>query len=240
MTWWRDGRVLARRTAVVLLAAAAVAVGVRELIHSPYQIVGESILRVETTEKVVALTFDDGPDRVRTPRMLDLLDRHRVTATFFMMGRQVERHPDIARMVIARGHEVGNHSYSHPKLIFMSPRRVREEIERTDALLRGIGASGELHFRPPHGARFLILPYILGQMDKRSVLTDVDPEEWRRPSAAVMTATVLRDVRPGSIIGYHEILGDETYRSVDEVLTALVADGYRFETVSALITRRSR
>jgi peptidoglycan/xylan/chitin deacetylase (PgdA/CDA1 family) len=177
---------------------------------------------------------------VQTPMMLDLLDRHGVSATFFMIGRNVERHPDVVRQVLARGHEVGNHSYTHPKMIFMWPSAVREEIERTDRALRDAGASGDILFRPPHAAKFVVLPYVLTTLGKTSVLGDVDPEEWKRPGAAVMTASVLKQVRPGSILGFHDPMGEDTRRTVDAVLTTLLADGYRIEAMSAFLKRRAR
>ena len=176
---WRWSSTL-RRSVVALLIAALAAVGLREVANSStYQLFGDYVARVDTDEKVVALTFDDGPDPFHTPRVLEILDRYHVKATFFMLGRNVERHPAMAREVLARGHEIGNHSYSHARLILMSPRRVRDEIERTDQLLRGIGVSGEILFRPPHASKFIVLPYVLVQMNKLSVLGDVDPEEWR-------------------------------------------------------------
>ena len=113
-----------------------------------------------------------------------------------------------------------------------------EVIERTDKLLRDVGVSGEIHFRPPHAAKFIVLPYVLVQMKKLSVLGDVDPEEWKRPSAAVMTESILRQVRPGSIIGLHDPMGAETLRTLQNILPVLTARGYRFETVSALVSRR--
>jgi peptidoglycan/xylan/chitin deacetylase (PgdA/CDA1 family) len=189
---------------------------------------------------VVALTFDDGPDPVHTPKVLAVLDQHHVKATFFMMGRQVERYPKVAREVLRRGHEIGNHSYSHPKLILMSPRRVRDEIERTDKLLRDIGVSGAIHFRPPHASKFIVLPYVLVQMGRLSVLGDVDPEEWKERPAAVMTDSILRAVRPGSIIGLHDPAGAESLRTLENILPALIAQGYRFETVSELVRRRAK
>jgi peptidoglycan/xylan/chitin deacetylase (PgdA/CDA1 family) len=228
------------RAGITLLVLAGVAaVALRELVNSStFQLFGDYIARVETSEKVVALTFDDGPNPVRTPPVLDALDRRQVKATFFMMGRNVERFPAVARDVLRRGHEIGNHSYSHPKLIFMSPGRVRGEIERTDAALRGIGVAGPIHFRPPHASKFIVLPYVLAEMGKLSVLGDVDPEEWKNHSAAVMTDRILRQVRPGSIIGLHDPAGPETLRTLENVLVALPAQGYRFETVSQLIRRR--
>jgi peptidoglycan/xylan/chitin deacetylase (PgdA/CDA1 family) len=227
------------RSATLLIVVAVSAVGLREIVNSStFQLFGDYVARVETGEQVVAITFDDGPDPTHTPRVLAVLDEHHAKATFFMMGRNIERHPDVAREVVRRGHEVGNHSYSHPKLVLMWPRRVREEIERTDQLLRGIGATGNLHFRPPHAAKFVILPYVLLQMGKLSVLGDVDPEEWKGPPASTMTSSILRQVQPGSIIGLHEPMGGETLQTLRSILPALAARGYRFETVSELIRRR--
>jgi peptidoglycan/xylan/chitin deacetylase (PgdA/CDA1 family) len=228
------------RPALALLLVAAAVLALREVVNSStFQLFGDYVARVDTAEKVVALTFDDGPHPLHTPQVLAVLERHHIKATFFMMGRNVERFPAVAREVLNRGHEIGNHSYSHPKLVLMSPRRVREEIERTDQLLRSIGVSGEIYFRPPHAAKFIVLPYVLEQMKKLSVLGDVDPEEWKRRPAAVMTESVLRQVRPGSIIGLHDPLGSETLRTLEDSITALAAQGYHFETVSELIRRRA-
>ena len=188
----------------------------------------------------MALTFDDGPSPWHTPKVLTVLDQHQVKATFFMMGSNVERYPAVARDVLHRGHEIGNHSYSHPKLVLMSPGRVRDEIERTDKLLRDIGVTGDIHFRPPHASKFIVLPYVLVQMKKLSVLGDVSAEEWRQRPAAVMTESILRHVRPGSIIGLHDPTGAEMLRTLQDILPALAAQGYRFETVSELVRRRAR
>jgi peptidoglycan/xylan/chitin deacetylase (PgdA/CDA1 family) len=232
-TVWRGATVLA------LLGAAAV--GLREVVNSStFQLFGDYVARVDTNDRVVALTFDDGPSPWHTPKVLNELDRHRVKATFFMMGRNVERYPDLARDVLRRGHEIGNHSYSHPKLILMSPRSVRDEIERTDKLLRDIGVSGEIHFRAPHASKFIVLPCVLGQMGKLDVLGDVSAEEWRQQPAAVMTESILRQVRPGSIIGMHDPAGAESLQTLKDILPALIAQGYRFETVSELVRRRAK
>jgi peptidoglycan/xylan/chitin deacetylase (PgdA/CDA1 family) len=229
---------LAGRVAIVLGLGAVAVLGLREFIHSRVQIMGDSVSRVEMDEQVVAFYFDDGPNPVQTPLMLDLLDRHGIKATFFMMGRSVERWPETAREVLNRGHEVGNHSYSHPRLIFMSPARVRDELERTDALLRGIGVTGSIPFSVPHGAKLIVLPYVLKQMGKLTVYPDMDVEEWKRPPAAVMVETVMAAVRPGSMLGFHDTAGEETRKAVDEIVTRLRADGYSFETVTALAARR--
>lgn len=237
-------RPLSRRVRVVawVLVAAAAALGVRVLARaSTFQLFGNYVARVETAAPAIALTFDDGPHPRHTRRVLDVLERHGARGTFFMIGINVERHGGVAREVLQRGHEIGNHSYSHPPLIWMSPARVRQEIQRTDDLLRDAGVAGPIHFRPPHLAKLLVLPYVLREMGKLSVLADVDPEEWRRPSARTMTDQILRDVRPGSIVMMHDPNGDETIAALDNVLRTLRPQGYRFETVSDLLRlRRSR
>ena len=238
---FRPSKTTIWRGAAVLALLGAAAVGLREVVNSStFQLFGDYVASVKTTDRVVALTFDDGPSPWHTPKVLNELDRHHVKATFFMMGRNVERYPDVARDVLRRGHEIGNHSYSHPKLILMSPQRVRDEIERTDRLLRDIGVSGEIHFRAPHASKFIVLPYVLVQMGKLDVLGDVSADEWRQQPAAVMTESILRHVRPGSIIGMHDPAGAESLQTLKDILPALIAQGYRFETVSELVRRRAK
>ena len=110
---------------------------------------GENIVHLNTHQRIVALTYDDGPSPPYTDQLLDVLAKHDVKATFFMIGNRVERHPETVHRVIAEGHQVGNHSYSHPVLGLLPPSAVRREIERTDALLRDIGVKGEIVFRAP-------------------------------------------------------------------------------------------
>jgi peptidoglycan-N-acetylglucosamine deacetylase len=229
------------RGVIVCAFLGAAALGLRELVNSSsFQLFGDYVVSIKTTDRVVALTFDDGPSPAHTPKVLKELDRHHVKATFFMMGRNVERYPDVARDVLRRGHEIGNHSYSHPKLVLMSPQRVRDEIERTDKLLRDIGVSGEIHFRAPHQSKFIVLPYVLVQMGKLNVMGDVSADEWRQQPAAVMTERILGNVRPGSIIGMHDPAGAEMLRTLENILPVLIAQGYRFETVSELMRRRAK
>jgi peptidoglycan-N-acetylglucosamine deacetylase len=225
--------------AVAVVLTAAVALGVRQIANAnTFQLFGDYVARVVTTEPVVALTFDDGPHPVYTPVVLDLLDKYHATATFFMMGLNVERFPAVVQEVRRRGHEIGNHSYSHDRLVLVSAARVRDEIERTDRLLREAGVTGEILFRAPHLSKLIAVPYVLRQMKKLSVLADVDAEEWRRRPPEVMTASVLGAVRPGSIVMMHDPNGRDTIAMLEVVLPALVERGYRFETVSQLVRRR--
>jgi peptidoglycan/xylan/chitin deacetylase (PgdA/CDA1 family) len=225
---------------MLALGTCLSAVLLRELVNaSTFQLFGDYVARVHVGELVVALTFDDGPHPQHTAQVLDILDRHGVRATFFMMGRNVERYPAVARQVLERGHQIGNHSYSHPKLIWISPSAIREEIQRTDDLLRSLGVPGDIAFRPPHLTKFVLLPYVLQRMGKLSVLADVDAEEWRKRSAAVMTETILQEVKGGSIILMHDTAGVETLTTLEAVVMALQLRGYRFETVAQLVKRRT-
>jgi chitin deacetylase len=227
MTWWRDGRVLARRTAVVLLAAAAVAVGVRELIHSPYQIVGESILRVETTEKVVALTFDDGPWPQGTLGVLRVLRRMDAKATFFMVGYLIERYPEIVERVRRAGMSIGTHSWAHPYLtpfVDLRPHRQETEIMRPAELLRSrFGVSPTL-FRPPGGSYDASVVRVADQAGMRVVRWDVDPGDFLsgvKPRR--IASTVLHSVRPGSIVLLHDGGGDPkaTIRALPRIIRGI-------------------
>ena len=229
---------LALRLAITLLTVAGIPVGLREVANAnSFQLFGDAVARVPSAGPVVALTFDDGPHPIHTPTVLDVLERHGVKATFFMLGRNVERHRDVARAVLDRGHEIGNHSYSHTRLVFVSPARVQEEVARTDQLLREIGVSGDIHFRAPHLSKLIVLPWALRRMNKLSVLADVDPEEWRRRPASEMTPEVLRRIRNGSIVMMHDTAGPETVRMLDAVITELRRRGFAFDTVSGLFAR---
>ena len=115
---------------------------------------GKNIVHLNTNQRIVALTYDDGPSPPYTDPLLDVLAKHDVRATFFMIGNRVQQHPETVRRVIAEGHQIGNHSSSHPVLGLLPPSQVRREIERTDALLRQIGVKGEIVFRAPVLTRF--------------------------------------------------------------------------------------
>ena len=201
------------------------------------QVFGELYQRVETPERVVALTFDDGPGPANTPVVLELLARHQVKATFFMVGRNIEQHRELAARVLAEGHQLGNHSYSHKRMVLSSPSFIEEEISRTDALLREAGAQGEILFRAPFGKKLFVLPWLLARDHRKSILFDVVPDDHELQDADVLTSRVLGATRPGSIILFHDGWAAKpgTLEAVDRVLRQLKAQGYRFVTVSELL-----
>ncbi|HVF30518.1 MAG TPA: polysaccharide deacetylase family protein, partial [Pyrinomonadaceae bacterium] len=148
-----------------------------------YQTFGRVVNRVETSRKIVALTFDDGPTESMTSRILETLHNEQVRATFFVTGAELQMSIERGRRMVAAGHELGNHSYSHQRMVMVSPSWVRDEIERTDALIREAGYTKEIYFRPPYGKKLFVLPYYLSQTGRTSVTWDIEPDSRTRATA---------------------------------------------------------
>jgi chitin deacetylase len=229
-----------RRTAIVAAAVGALlglAWGANRLSGSrTIQLVGDLVTRVETSDSLVALTFDDGPTRVHTDSVLALLAEFEVPATFFMIGQFMERNPEVVARVVDGGHELGNHSYSHPRLVLRSPARIRREIETTDSLIRAAGQIGDIWVRPPYGRRLVGLPYFLSRSDRPVVLWDLEPDTYHSRSDG-MVNHVLERVSPGSIILLHvEIPARSEGRlALRRIVPELASRGYRFVTLSELM-----
>ncbi|GAA3216680.1 polysaccharide deacetylase family protein [Nonomuraea helvata] len=206
-----------------------------------FQLAGELIDRVATDEKVVALTFDDGPDE-HAPEIIDILDELRVRATFFVIGSQVEARPQAAQALVAHGHQLANHTYTHQRMIFVSPATVANEVERTDAAIRAAGQRDEILFRPPTGKKLLMLPLYLADHQRRTVMWDVEPDSGKTPTAAEIVTAVREETRPGSIILLHPWYagGRNTREAIKGLVTGLREQGYRFVTVSELLALRRR
>jgi peptidoglycan/xylan/chitin deacetylase (PgdA/CDA1 family) len=133
--------------------------------HRSPQLFGKCIHRVTTAQKVVALTYDDGPS-LHTGELLAILRKYEVRATFFLLGKNGETHPALVRQIHEEGHELGNHSYSHQPLIFKFPSFIREEIDKTDRIIRQSGYVGTIHFRAPYGRKLFALPWILSKLNR--------------------------------------------------------------------------
>jgi peptidoglycan-N-acetylglucosamine deacetylase len=209
-----------------------------------FQWCGRILSRVGTAEKVVALTFDDGPNPPYTEQVLSALSRHGVKATFFLVGKQVQRFPDTASRIIQAGHEVGNHSYLHRRLIFENPTLIRREIVLTDRALRGAGVTAEIPFRAPYCRKLFVLPYVLATMGKLHITFDVlpSPADYDGAPAGVVCSYVLKHVRPGSIV----VLHDGSFRHPHDrsnvveathlILDGLTSEGYRVVPVRELLS----
>ncbi len=186
-----------------------------------------------------ALTFDDGPTPEATTQILSVLEREQVRATFFVTGAELEKNMAEGRMIVAAGHELGNHSYSHERMVLVTPSFVEQEIERTDKLIRDAGYQGEIYFRPPYGKKLFTLPYYLARTGWESVTWDVDPDSYPEVAADSdkIAEYALSRARPGSIIILHVMYPSrgESLRAVRKIVEGLKAQGYSFKTVSELL-----
>lgn len=202
-----------------------------------YQLAGRLVDRVQTGEKVVALTLDDGPTD-RAPEVLALLAEAGVPATFYLNGGDLAARPELGRAIAAAGHELGNHTYTHRRMVLVSPDTVADEIERTDAEIRRTGYRGEITFRPPYCKKLWTLPDYLSDHDRTSITWDVEPEATA-DTAEGLVAAATEQVRPGSIILLHTMFAGRaaSRAAIVPMVRALRADGYRFVTVSELLNQ---
>ncbi len=183
----------------------------------------------------IALTFDDGPNPAYTPRVLDLLDAHGIKATFFLLGREAQRHPGLAREVARRGHDVGNHTYSHTNLAMASPLVLREELDRGRAVLEEVTGMPVCLLRPPGGHMSLRVLAHAARMGMTVTLWSVDSGDWMQEGQASIRRTIRRArVRPGDIVLLHDDY-PETVAALPEVLGDLVRSALNFGTVADLL-----
>ena len=207
------------------------------------QTFGEIVPRVETTDSVVALTFDDGPLPATTGRILAALDSADVRATFFLIGSAIARNPAEARAIADAGHEIGNHSFSHPRMVGLPVSEIESEIVRTDQQIRALGYEGPIHFRSPYGKKFIALPWVLSRTGRKNIIWDIEPESYPdiAGDSASIVAHVLEDTRPGSIILMHVMTRhyEPSLKAVPQILAEMKARGYRFVTVSELLAKET-
>lgn len=204
-----------------------------------FQLFGELVYRVDTSQKVVALTLDDGPTE-QTDRVLAALDEAGIRATFFVNGAAIDANPDAAAKLVAAGHELGNHGYSHTRLVLKSPAFIRAEIAATDALIRAAGQAGDIHFRPPNGKKLVYLPFHLMQRGTKTIMWSIEPDSYGEiaGSADRIVAHVADNVTPGAIILLHGMVDNEERASLEAIrgiVETLHAQGYTFTTVSELL-----
>ena len=190
---------------------------------------------VNTDAPYVALTFDDGPDAKNTPRLLDMLAKRNIKATFFVLGERIEMHPELLKREKAEGHEIGNHSWNHPNLAKMSEEGVRGQLQRThDLILKSSGSKTTL-MRPPYGSiTERQKKWVADAMGYKVILWAVDPLDWRKPGPAVVARRILSATRPGSIVLMHDI-HTQSVDAVPQILDGLTAKGFKFVTVSQLL-----
>ena len=225
-----------KRHWIIILALLLVSVcaGARQPEGQITETAAKTVAVPEDEIKYVALTFDDGPSPRCTPQLLDGLKARDVRATFFVVGCQVEKNPDIVVRMAAEGHQVGNHSYDHKELDKLSVREAAEDMEKNDALLHRLLGAGDYWVRPPYG--------LLSESERQALAVPViswslDTEDWKSKNAEKILDILYRQVSDGDII----LLHDRYLNSVSAALQAidhLQQQGYRFVTVSELLAIR--
>ena len=192
---------------------------------------------VETDTKKIALTFDDGPHPTLTPKILEILGKYNVKATFFMVGENVVNYPESARMVLREGHEIGNHTYTHRHVAEMDEETLKGELGRCeDALLELCEYRTHL-FRPPEGAVTPCVERCSEEGDYSLILWSLDTRDWEHKSASRIASSVLDGVHPGDIILMHDYIGvkSKTPEALEVLIPELLRRGYELVTVSDLM-----
>jgi len=220
---------------------AAVAAGYQTMAPTG-QWYGRTFIGLERGTKKLALTYDDGPNDPHTLRLLEILAQHNVPATFFVIGRFVAQRPDIVRELARAGHAVGNHTFSHPNLIFASAERARKEIlDCQQLLLETTGETPRL-FRPPFGGRRPGTLQVARTLGLEPVMWNVTGYDWNRPRAESIVDKVSRRIRGGDVIllhdGSHVRMGanrSQTVIATGQVIAKYKARGYEFVTIPEMM-----
>lgn len=178
--------------------------------------------------RIVRLTFDDGPVRTSTPRVLNVLSNYRVKATFFVIGEQVRKYPRLVRREYSEGHSVQNHTYTHPDLTTLSNDGIRRQLRRTNRAITAAGVPRPQRFRPPYGATNARVRSVAGSLGLTQTLWSVDPRDWADPAASVICRRVVSNVSPGSIVLLHDGTGANTDEALPCIIKRLRAKGYSF------------
>lgn len=199
-----------------------------------------SIWRGRESGRLAALTFDDGPDPAHTPSVLDILDRERVRATFFLIGRRAAAAPEIARRMADAGHELGNHTWSHRSLWLCSPRRTEREIVRGHEAIAAASGAEPRFFRAPWGMVNLAVFSVLGRLRTPCVFWTIQPEGRRPADPELQLRRVTEGARPGAIVDLHDAngvpgAGARLVRALPALIRTLRENGYTLAPLQDLL-----
>lgn len=203
-----------------------------------------TIYRVNETKKIVALTFDDGPSPIWTPKILDELKKANVKATFFMLGEHVEKYPLVAKRVAQEGHEIGNHTYDHHTLIYYKPAELEKEINDAQAAIKNVTGKTTVYFRPPKALLTDREKKQIEAMGYKIILWTLNSKDWVTFHDKQITAYILRHIQPGDIILFHDSGGvfsaeggdrTQTVKIISRLVRKLKERGYEFVTISELL-----
>ena len=222
-------------------AAAAAALGYQSMAPTG-QWFGRAFTGLGRGSKRLALTYDDGPNDPHTQRLLDVLARHEVRATFFLIGRYVQRRPDIVRDLMKAGHTVGNHTFTHPLLIFKTAGEIRSQLESCNhAVTDAVGEHPNL-FRPPFGGRRPAVLRMARRLGLEPIMWNVTGYDWNATTAEQIERNVTRQVRGGNVIllhdgGHREFGADRSYTvtATDRLISRYKSEGYEFVTIPEMM-----
>ncbi|HYL12221.1 MAG TPA: polysaccharide deacetylase family protein [Terriglobales bacterium] len=228
----------------LVVGASAVALGAAgyQSMSPTGQWYGRTFIGSGRGSKKLALTFDDGPNDPHTLHLLEILAKHQVRATFFMIGHYVHQRPDIARAVAKAGHVIGNHTFTHPNLIFVSALQTRLQLQDCErALEDAIGEHSRL-FRPPFGGRRPASLRIVRSLGLEPVMWNVTGWDWKTTSADYVEQKVSKQIRGGNVIllhdGSHLAMGTDRSHTVvatDRLITKYKAEGFEFATIPEMM-----
>jgi len=232
-------------TSASVISAAAVAAGYQSMAPKG-QWYGRTFTGLARGSRQLALTFDDGPNDPHSLRLLEVLAKHGVQATFFMIGRYVRQHPKIAREIAQAGHVVGNHTFAHPLLIFKSETEIRRELGAChDALQDAIGEHSDL-FRPPFGGRRPAVLRVARELGLETIMWNISGRDWKGAPAAAIERNVAKQIRGGDVILLHDggnkQMGadrSQTVIATDRLISSCKAQGYEFLTIPQMTAQRS-
>lgn len=196
------------------------------------------LTRAATDRPDVALTFDDGPHPTLTPQLLDILAAYDARATFYVIGRNAARYPDILRRMVSEGHEIGNHTWSHPSLYGVSDQGMLRELERTSEAIQNAVGFAPVSVRPPYGNMYPRQSQLVWDaLQMTTVMWSIDPLDWQRPGSSVVANRILSQHHAGAVVLGHDIHG-ATVRAMPAVIDGMIARGYNLVQVSELMGRR--
>ena len=228
-------------TGAASAAAAAVAAGYQSMAPTG-QWYGKTFTGLPRGSRQIALTYDDGPNDPHTLRLLEILAKHGVSATFFLIGRYVQQRPEIVREIAHAGHTIGNHTFTHPLLTLRSETEIKRELSECRAILQNaIGEPSNL-FRPPFGGRRPAVLRIARQLGLQPVMWNLTGYDWSAPPAAAIERKVSNHIRGGDVIllhdGGHKQMGadrSQTLIATDHILTRYKSEGFEFVTIPQMM-----
>ncbi|MFD0693103.1 polysaccharide deacetylase family protein [Paenibacillus sp. GCM10027628] len=199
------------------------------------------INHVPLKERKIALTFDDGPDNKYTPKILDILKKYNIQATFFVVGEHAEKYPEVIKRIAQEGHVIGNHTWDHQDLVHLPNDQIQDEIKKTDDMIKSITGQPPALFRAPYGAVSQDVKEDAALSGHRIIGWSVDTLDWDGKSVNQIMAAVKKEAAPGAIVLQHSAGGkngnlSNTLEALPQIITYLQKSGYSFVTVPDLLT----